>query len=140
MAEGIAVHPASTLPADVIRELRSARTDMPAEGQRSFYVDVVANALGGVISAGLWQSLPALARHLLSRDVPKPAAPDVVAAKVIETLASVGAVPSKGPAASVTEMLRGPGDGWTGTVALGKKKIRFCTTSNGEIVSYRVES
>lgn len=128
----------SGLPDDVSDELRSFSEPSRASNERSVYIDIITNAIGGIASGAVWQLLPLYARYLAKKRA-HPDALDVkeVAAKVIDALRGLSVLGS-GSEFTFEELAPGPGTSWAGTVVSGKARILFTASATGGIVSVRV--
>jgi hypothetical protein len=132
----VAVADGSGYPVEVVAELGSFSAAPSRSEHRSFGTDVLANALGGLLTAGVWDALPLYAAYLLRHRRPSPASATDVARQALDTLAAAGVVRAAGDAA-VTDLVKGPGEGWTGTVRVGGRAVAFVASSDGTVVAYR---
>jgi hypothetical protein len=133
----VAVADQSDYSAEVVAELQSFTGVSGRAGHRGFVTDVLSSALGGLLTAGVWDSLPFFAAYLLRHGPGSaPASASAVATNVIDTLATAGVV-SAGDKAAVTDLVQGVGEGWTGTIRVGEVTVRFIASSDGTIVGYR---
>jgi hypothetical protein len=132
----IRVHPDAALPAEVVGELMEYRSPVGVSGEaRGVWTEVLANALGGIVAAGLWDVLPKYAKFLVGASAPVPVSPEEVVERVLETLDAAGVM---GPEAAVLELVNGPGEGWTGLVRENGISASFHSSPDGTVVAYRV--